>query len=303
MSNSGQLATTVSCRFLALIILTWHLVTPMSFAVEKIEREIEFARIDDRRLTLDYYHALQTDSRSPLIIWVHGGAWRAGSRSDVPIKALLQGGFSIASVDYRLSPEAKFPAQIHDIKAAIRFLREHANRFRVDPDRFVIAGSSAGGHLAALVGVSGGDADLEGNVGVGAKTSSRVQAIVSFYGASNLQSILSQSTPHGLSVRVPALQLLLGGHPTEVPDMAEQASPVAYVDPADPPLMLIHGDLDPQMPIQQSHELQAAYQKVNVPVSFEIVTGGVHGGPGFFEPEMLDRVARFLKTSLPRNGR
>ena len=118
-----------------------------------------------------------------------------------------------------------------------------------------------------------------------------------------MQSILSQSTPHGLSVRVPALQLLVGGQPIDVPAVAKRASPVAHVDAADPPLMLIHGDQDPQMPIQQSHELQTAYQQVKVPVTFEIVTSGVHGGSGFFEPEMLDRVARFLKTSLLETGR
>ncbi len=144
-------------------------------------------------------------------IWVHGGAWRAGSRSNVPVTELTKHGFAIASVDYRLSGEAPFPAQVHDIKAAIRFLRANSQSFGFDPQRFVIAGASAGGHLAALVGVSNKLDALEGTVGDDSTESSDVQAIVSFYGASNLETILSQSTPHGLSVRVPALQLLLAG--------------------------------------------------------------------------------------------
>ena len=203
----------------------------------------------------------------------------------------LKRGFAIASVDYRLSPEAKFPAQVHDIKAAIRYLRSRASELNLDPDRFVIAGSSAGGHLAALVGVSNSADDLAGSIGNHASESSDVQAIVSFYGASNLQSILSQSTEHGLSVRVPALELLLGGQPDEVPDVAKLASPVAHVDAADPPLWLIHGDADPQMPPQQSKELETAYKKAGRPVSLDVVSGGKHGGDEFYTNERLDGIA------------
>jgi dipeptidyl aminopeptidase/acylaminoacyl peptidase len=119
---------------------------------------------------------------------------------------------------------------------------------------------------------------------------------VSFYGAANLQTILSQSTPHGLSVRVPALQLLLGGQPKEQPELAKLASPVAHVDSSDPPLLLIHGDQDPQMPINQAHELHGKYKQLGLPVEFEVVHGGAHGGQQFFDDAMLDRVAEYLKT-------
>ncbi|MCA9057557.1 MAG: alpha/beta hydrolase, partial [Planctomycetaceae bacterium] len=182
-------------------------------ADEQTLRDIPYAQVGDRQLLLDLYRSADRnpDVRQPLIIWVHGGAWRSGSKDQVPVTYWLKQDFAIASVDYRLSPEARFPAQIHDIKAAIRFLRAHADEYGLDERAFVIAGASAGGHLAALVGVSNGVVELEGDVGRNSQTSSDVQAIVSFYGASNLQSILSQSTAHGLSVRVPALQLLLGG--------------------------------------------------------------------------------------------
>ncbi len=260
---------------------------------------IEYARVDGQPLQLDLYLAPATEAApTPLIIWVHGGAWRAGSKADVPIQALVARGFSIASVDYRLSPVARFPAQAHDIKAAIRFLRANAAKHRFDPQRFVIAGSSAGGHLAALVGVSNGHPELEGTVGEHLAVSSDVQAIVSFFGASNLNTILAQSTPHGLSVRLPALELLLGGQPTEQPDLAKLASPVTHVDDHDPPLLLIHGDQDPQMPINQSHELEGAYKLVQRRCQFEVIYHGAHGGPLFFDATRLELVEKFLRESL-----
>ncbi len=271
-------------------------------AMEPTVKGVEFARVDGRSLLFDLYQPSATEQPAPLIIWVHGVAWRAGSRASVPVTSLVENGFAIASVDYRLTPVARFPAQVHDIKGAIRFLRAHAGEYRVDPGRFVIAGASAGGHLAALVGVTNGHEQLEGTVGDHLQTSSDVQGIVSFFGASNLETILSQSTPHGLNVRVPALELLLGGRPENRAELARLASPVAHVDDSDPPLLLIHGDQDPQMPMNQSLELEGAYKRSGRRVELIIVHGGVHGGEGFFDREMLQKVRTFLNNEvLERN--
>jgi acetyl esterase/lipase len=263
----------------------------------QVIRDIEYARAGEQSLKLDL-HLPRSKARSPLIVWVHGGAWRSGSKTDMPLEALVGEGYAIASVDYRLSTEARFPAQIHDIKAAVRFLRAHSGDWSVPSEKIVIAGNSAGGHLAALIGVSNGHAELEGTVGNDQDRSSAVQGIISFYGGSNLTTILDQSTPHGLSVRVPALELLLGGQPKDLPAIARLASPVFHVDPSDPPLLLFHGDQDPQMPIEQSRELRAAYEKASAPVQFEVVRGAAHGGGAFFDAERLCIVKRFLRGNF-----
>lgn len=256
--------------------------------------DICYATVNGHDLKLDLYRP--ATGKHALIVWVHGGAWRAGSKKDMPLGGLLDAGYSVASVDYRLSTQAPFPAQAHDLKAAIRFLRARHADYGYDANRIIIAGASAGAHLAALVGVSNGHPDLEGQVGDYKDTSSDIQAIVSFFGMSNLTTILSQSTPHGLSVRVPALQLLLEGQPADKPDLARLASPVFHVDEHDPPLLLIHGDQDPQAPINQSHELQGRYEAVRRPCQFHVIHGGKHGGAEFFDPERLELVKAFLSA-------
>ncbi len=265
---------------------------------ENVIRDLTFAQVGDTTLKLDLYRP--EGPTAGVIVWVHGGAWRSGTRASVDLKGLTAYGWAVASVDYRLSTQAKFPAQIHDIKAAIRHLRAQARTLGLPADRFVIAGSSAGAHLAALVGVSNKHPELEGTVGADLKTSSDVQVIVDLYGASNLMTILKQSTPHGLSVRVPALDLFLGGQPEAVPELARLASPVFHVDAHDPPLLMMHGDQDPQMPINQSHELAGAYQATGRPVVFKVQHGSAHGGPAFTSAESLRLIDAFLREHLPR---
>jgi len=262
-------------------------------AGDKVVRDVDFAKTGDVSLKLDL-HLPPGTPRSPLIVWVHGGAWRSGSKKDMPLGKLVSDGYAVASVDYRLSTQAKFPAQIHDLKAAIRFLRGHGGEWRLPTKKILVAGDSAGGHLAALTGVSNGNPELEGDLGNDRTQSSDVQGIISFYGGANLTTILKQSTPHGLSVRVPALNLLLGGQPEDLPQLARLASPVFHVDKGDPPLLLLHGDQDPQMPVNQALELASVYQKVKAPVQLEIVHGAAHGGAMFYDEERLLLVRKFL---------
>ncbi len=263
--------------------------------------DIEYARAAGKPLLLDLYLPAEPSS-APLLVWVHGGGWEAGSKASMPLGLLVERGYSIASLDFQPASAAPFPGQVHQIKAAIRFLRAGAARYGYDATRIGILGASSGGHLAALVGVTNGDGALEGSIGDHLERSSAVQAIVSFFGASNLTTILAQSTPYGLKVRQPALHRLLGGLPDEAPAMARLASPVFHVDASDPPLLLLHGDQDPQMPINQSHELAGAYESAGLVAPFVVVHGAAHGGPQFFDHQRLTIVAEFLDAHLGRTG-
>ncbi len=259
--------------------------------------DILYGVVDGHELKLDLYMPKDA-ANPPLLIYVHGGAWRGGSKERVLTTAFVEDGYAMASVEFRLSGDAMFPAQIHDIKAAIRFLRGKAQSHGYDATRIGILGSSSGGHLVELVGVTNGHEELEGEVGAYLDQSSDVQAIVSYFGASNLTTILKQSTPHGLSVRVPALNLLLGGQPEDKVELAQLASPVFHVDATDPPLLMLHGDQDPQMPINQSHELHNAYKEYDLQVQFEVVHGAAHGGEQFRDEKRVALVETFLDNQL-----
>ena len=259
--------------------------------------DILYAVVDGHELKLDLY--MPKDAATPpLLVWVHGGRWQRRSKEDVYTTALVGDGFAMASIDFRLSEDAPFPAQIHDIKAAIRFLRANAATYGYDATRIGIHGRSSGGHLTALVGVTNRHEELEGEVGDHLDQSSDVQVVVSYFGASNLTSILEQSTPYGVSMRAPALQLLLGGPLEEKVELARLASPVSHVDATDPPLLLLHGDQDPQMPISQSHELHSAYKEHSLPVHFEVIHGAEHGGAQFFDQKRNALVVAFLNEHL-----
>jgi acetyl esterase/lipase len=247
-------------------------------------------------LKLDLY--LPDAAGAPLLVWIHGGAWERFDKSSMPMAALVERGFAIASLDFSPASKAPFPGQVHEIKAGIRFLRAEARRFGYDARRIGILGASSGAHLAALVGTSNGNGELEGTLGGHRDQSSAVHAIVSYFPATNLTTILAQSTPFGLNIREPAVTRLLGAPPKEAESLAKLASPVFQVDRSDPPLLLLHGDQDPQMPINQSHELEGAYERHGLEVELIVVHGAAHGGDAFYSPENVERVAAFLGAKL-----
>jgi acetyl esterase/lipase len=290
-----------SRRFMALRVPLLLVFLMSSFGSVSAEgahsvKDLVYATAADKPLTLDLYLPARVEHPS-LVVYLHGGAWSAGDKSQYPV-FLVERGFAVASVDFRSTNEARFPANVQDIKAAIRFLRARAPDYGYRADRMAVAGASSGAHLAQLVGVSGGERMLEGDEGSNLDQSSGVQAIVSFFGASNLTTILGQSTPFGLNVRVPALQRLLGGQPEEVPDLARLASPIYHVHRGDPPLLLLHGDQDRQMPINQLHEMQGAYEQAGLRVETLIVHGAGHDSVPFWQGGPADRVVAFLKSAL-----
>ena len=290
--TKNKFVASMTSAFAALVLL----VQP-SMAQDGVTRtgDIVFAEVDGMDLMLDLYTPTGMDN-APVLLFAHGGGWARGSRERVPHLDLVNAGYAIASVDYRLSGDAKFPAQIYDLKAAVRYLRANASELGLDPNRIGATGSSAGAHLAQLLGVTNGSAEHEGDVGDYDNVSSDVNVIVSYYGASDFMTILDQSTQYGYGVRAPALEALLGGLPEAEPELAHQASPIFYVDSSDPPLYLLHGDQDPQMPINQSHEIHGKYETVGLPVYFEVVHGAEHGGEAFYDSARTAKVQAFLDT-------
>ena len=279
-------------KFLFLILS----IAVTTYAQPKILKDIKYATTPEKQLFLDLY--MPTNATKPaLMVWIHGGAWSGGSKENPPTE-FIEHGFALASINYRLSGEAKFPAQIHDIKAAIRFLRANAQKYGFDADKIILWGSSAGGHLAVLAGVTNGNADLEGNLGENLQTSSKVQAILDYYGPTNLTTILKQSTPHGLNVRTPALELLFGKPVKDISAELNLASPVFHIDKNDPPLFICHGDQDIQVPINQSIELYGKYKQAGLKVEMEFIYGAAHGGKEYTNPVLIEQVLKFLKNSL-----
>jgi acetyl esterase/lipase len=285
------------CWSAALAALFW---LDAAAAAHTVEQDIAYAEVGGETLRLDLYEPTGATAAAPLLVFVHGGAWENGSKAGMPLGALVDRGYAIASLDFRPASRAPFPGQVHDIKAAVRFLRGAAARYGYDASRIGILGMSSGAHLAAAVGTSNGDAELEGTLGEHDSQSSAVQAIVAYFPATNLTTILAQSTPFGLGVREPALKRLLGALPQENEALARKASPVFHVDRDDPPLLMLHGDQDPQMPINQSHELEGAYAKHGKTAELIVVHGAKHGGDEFTAPANVERVAAFLDEHLRR---
>jgi acetyl esterase/lipase len=258
--------------------------------------DVVYATVNGKPLALDL-HLPAGVAHPPLLIFVHGGAWMNGNKTQYPA-FLMQRGFAVASLDFRSSNEAPFPADVFDIKAGIRFLRAQAAMYGYRTDRIAIVGASSGGHLAQLVGVTNGLASLEGTEGDHRDQSSSIQAIVSYFGASDLTTLLAQSTPVGLKVRDPALKQLLGAAPDEVPELAKLASPIFHVDAKSPPIMLMHGDQDTQMPLNQVYEMQWAYEQAGKHAEVLILHGVDHDAVPFFKDEPVERVVKFLKHTI-----
>ncbi|MCB1208523.1 MAG: alpha/beta hydrolase [Verrucomicrobiales bacterium] len=263
---------------------------------EPTKANIVFAAVDGHELKLDLYLPKNV-AKPPLVVYIHGGSWRAGSYKKCLTYWLTEEGFAVASISYRFSQEAVFPAQIHDCKAAVRWLRGHSNEFGYDATRVGVAGSSAGGHLALLMGVTGGVKEYEGSIGSNADQSSSVQAVADFYGPSDF-ILRSKNQPAKTEPEeVPVCQLI-GGPVSKNEDQARFASPVFQVNEGDAPLLIIHGDKDATVYLDQSQRMEEVYRKVGLEVALQVVQGAGHGGDAYSAPELRKTVATFFKKHL-----
>lgn len=274
---------------------------------------------------LDLYLPPPNGRAVPLIVWVHGGDWAMSNRrhwigapflaargyaladtlgllaqEDVP--AFLVGrGYAVASLDYRFSNQALFPAQIEDCKAAVRWLRVHAPEYGIDPAHIGATGESAGGHLVALLGTTGDTRRFD--IGRNLDQSSAVQCVVDFYGPTDFLHWGDPPAPTSCDTVHTPVARLLGGTVSTHQEAARSASPVTFVDRRSAPFLIFHGDKDPFVPLQQSQEFAAALHAAGVESTLKIVPGAGHGGREFVQRDNVRLITAFLDHHLKMAAR
>ena len=257
-------------------------------------KNLQYAEVDGKPLLLDLYLSEKPEG-APLVVWVHGGGWKSGSKQNCFLKWVTNFGYTVASINYRLVDVAKWPAQLHDCKAAIRWLRANAKTYGYNPDCVIAAGSSAGGHLVALLGTTGDNDELEGAVGGNCEQSSRVQAVVDYYGATDF---LLRSKTQSWKVNKPGSVVynLLGGPANQLVEKATQASAKFHVTPDDSPLLVFHGVKDTTVLMNQTDAIEEAYKKAGLPVTVYRLENSRHGGIEFYTGKNAEHLCAFLET-------
>ncbi|MGO9245859.1 MAG: alpha/beta fold hydrolase [Verrucomicrobiia bacterium] len=270
--------------------------TPFGNAI--VKKDIPYVASPHPRQTLDLY--LPQDNvpgSATLIVWIHGGAWMLSNKDWNNVKYLVKHGYALASVDYRLSGDAVFPAQIEDCNTALNFLLTNAATYGIDPKHFAVGGASAGGHLALLLGLARNERAFHADPSV------RPFAILDFFGPTDLTSILSEAGQgHGRAIQEDAVSRLLGGPLIDHLDRARLASPLTYVNLGNPPVLTLHGDKDDLVPYRQSQRLHSRLDQAGVRNEFITVQGAGHDGPIFETPEIQEKVITFLRESV-RGGK
>jgi len=257
---------------------------------------------------MDIYLPDKGEGPFPVIVSIHGGAFRMGDKADGQLTPMLEGlkrGFAVVSINYRMSGEALFPASIQDAKAAIRWIRAHAGEYKLAGAKIAVWGGSAGGYLSAMAGVSGAFTEWD-DPGLGnPKESSRVQAVVDWFGPINFLKMDEHfrasgkgRSDHG-DVNSPESRLL-GKKLTDIPDLVRAANPESYITPDAPPFLIQHGTDDPLVPVEQSIGFADKLAKVigRDKATLILLQGAKHGGPQFGAPENLDTVFAFLNKYL-----
>ena len=270
----------------------------------KIERDIVYARMGERKLLLDLYVPPTGPKPIPVIVWVHGGGWRGGSKGSGGMALPMLGrGFAVVDVGYRLSGEAIFPAQVQDCKAAVRWVRANAKKYGLDAHRIGAWGSSAGGHLVAFLGTAGDVKEFDTDAN--AEYSSAVQAVCDWFGPTDFLQMDKHSLEGSRLIHnAPGSpeSLLLGGPIQKEPyrTLAAKANPITYVTKNDPPFLIMHGDKDMLVPLHQSRLLYDALKKAGVDATLHVVEGAGHGLRNGRQTtrELVQIVADFFESHL-----
>jgi len=262
-------------------------------------RDVAYASGGHPRQRLDLFVPGGLES-CPLVIWIHGGEFRRGSKSDRVPLWLLAHGCAVASLDYRLSGDAVLPAAIEDVRSAVRWLRAHAAEHGLDAERFAAWGESAGGYLAAMIGVTGGrqifDTPDQQDV------ASRVCAVVDFFGPTDFLQMDAHRGAGGMlhDAADSPESMAIGGPIQDRREAVRRVSPLTYVSRDAPPFLIVHGEADPAVPHHQSELLATALSGAGVDVGFYTVPGGAHGG--FTDPAVRDLLGAFLVKHLALAG-
>ncbi|MDB6093069.1 MAG: lipase/esterase [Verrucomicrobia bacterium] len=261
-----------------------------------IRRDLSYDQNPSQKLDL-YYAMGRTTQPRPVIIYLHGGGWQKGSKADgrrVAFHFAAQG-YAVACVDYRLTGEAAFPAQLEDVKSSVRWLRSNAERLNLDRDHIGVVGISAGGHLAALTGAMNSTRLFES--GGSMEQHSRVQAVVDFFGPIDLNRLYEYSQKAG-SPQAAEIAQLIGGDPHRLPVPAHNSNPSLFIDVETPPFLIIHGDNDAIVPLEQSRILYDAAVKNSINARLHVIHGAGHTGPAFVAPDITAIVDRFFAAIL-----
>ena len=252
----------------------------------------------NKRHLLDLYlPEAPSEKPRPLVVYIHGGGWENGNKDNAGfLFALMKDKpFVGASINYRLTDQGPWPAQIHDCKAAIRWLRGHAKEYNIDPEKVAVFGISAGGHLVSMLGVTGGEKDLEGTLGKYADQSTRVTCVLDFCGPSNFLTFSNKGSIITPDDPKSAIAKLVGGPLKDHQDAGKNASPVNHITSDDPPFLIIHGDKDTLVPLAQAQEFHDALETAKIPATMLTGTGGAHV---FFSAELVERMRSFLDRHL-----
>jgi acetyl esterase/lipase len=281
-------------------LLTLLLCLPLSVlslraedAPYDLKADLIYSNADGNPQALDLYLPKNGKGPFPVVVWVHGGGWMNGSKQKPKAEYLSEHGYAVASIDFRQSQDAMWPAQINDCRNAIRWLRSHSTTYQLNPEKIGAWGSSSGGHLVALMGTLPYDPNE--------KISSRVQAVCDWYGPTDLLSMPPNNVGNGRTEEDVANSngaKLLGCTVKDCPELAKQVSGLHNVSSDDAPFLIMHGDEDPGVPISQSTRFYEKLQAQGVYSELEIVVGAGHGGPLFAADEAKDRVRSFFDSFL-----
>ena len=258
----------------------------------KVVRDLEYAQVKGVSLKLDLYRpSAMPSAPMPLVIWVHGGGWRNGSKTNCPAAWLATKGYAVASLDFRLLPEHPWPAQIEDPIAALRWLRQESEKYGYDASRSAAMGGSSGGHVVALWGTLPLPAE------------DKVKAVVDLYGPTDLltmpPNVLSEKRTRADLAKANGA-LLLGGVVMDQPEKAKAVSALHQVSKDDVPFLILHGAADPGVPVDQSERLHAALKAAGVESTLKLIPGAGHGGKEFDSPESRALIQAFLDRHLQR---